>query len=89
MGEEAAEIIERLGIPIDEGSGLASRVTSYGQYVQQSIRFEGFEGNPKLQGDLVIGASTIARDAALWTLDQRSLTALGQLGVRFWSPPGG
>jgi predicted nucleic acid-binding protein len=86
-GADAANIIERLGLPIDEGAGLGSRIASYDEYVDQSIRFEGFEGNPKLQGDLVIGASAIARDAALWTLDQRSLMALGQLGVRIWVPP--
>jgi RHS repeat-associated protein len=86
-GEAAREIIERLGLSIDEGLGMASRIPSYEQAVREGIRFEGlFSATARETGDLVIGAHVKAANAALWTLDERSITPLKQLGVRFWSP---
>jgi len=86
-GEAAREIVERLGLSIDEGLGMASRLPSYERAVGASIRFEGmFSATARETGDLVVGAHVQAANAALWTLDQRSITPLTQLGVRFWFP---
>jgi predicted nucleic acid-binding protein len=80
-GEAAREIVSRLGLRIDEGLGIGSRLPSYDRAVEAQIRFEGLSGG-RPTGDLVIGAHTQAADAWLWTLDRRSLTPLSQLGVR-------
>jgi RHS repeat-associated protein len=84
-GKAAQEIIERLGLPIDEGHGLASRLPSYDRVVEKGTRFEGlYSEKAKEMGDLVIGAHTMASDLEFWTLDKRSMAPLKQLGVRLW-----
>lgn len=87
QGEARRAVVQRLGLRVDEGLGLASRAGSYDEALEAGIRFEGLYGPvARESGDLVIGAHTLAAKASLWTLDQRSLPALKQLGVRLFVP---
>jgi RHS repeat-associated protein len=81
--------IERLGLPIDEGLGLANRAPFYDQAVERGILFEGLLGKPRPTGDLVIGAHTKAAGASLWSIDSALRPPGGpqyQLGVPQWVP---
>jgi RHS repeat-associated protein len=87
-GPAARSAINRLGLPIDEGGGLASRVSQYDEALTKGIRFEGLYGaDPKkLPVDLVISSHVKSAGASLWTLERRSLAAMRQFGVSLWRP---
>ncbi|MFQ6538811.1 MULTISPECIES: SpvB/TcaC N-terminal domain-containing protein [Aphanothece] len=83
-------VVEGLGLPIDEGLGMASRISDYERVAERGILFEGLTGRGRVSGDLVIGAHTRAGGGSLWTIDERLFRPPGGadllLGVPRWTP---
>jgi hypothetical protein len=82
--------LAKLGLPIDEGVGLASRLAFYFEAIMNGRPFEGLVGWKKtIAGDIVIGAAARARGARVWSIDGSIKPPGGplyQMGIEPWPP---